>query len=130
MSSIITPAMAVTPNFQAVITRERARRGLGKTAFAKLIGVSRPSLDAYEEQGQVPKLEHAALIAQRLGLTLDQLAGVGPPPDRSLELAEAAAALRQYAIAQAGIANELQSLAGHLWPHGDQADASPAAGTG
>lgn len=68
------------PDFQAVVRAERARRGMNRTAFAKLIGVSRQSLIAYEEVGQAPKLSLAACIAQRLGMTLDELAGITERP--------------------------------------------------
>lgn len=108
---MITPDMALTSDFQAVIRRERAARGLGASEFARLIGVSRPSLDAYEKKGQVPKLELAAEIARRLGLTLDQLAGVAPPPETPPELRELADDLRIAAATQASAAVSLQELA-------------------
>lgn len=120
--------MSGAPNFQATIVREREARGLGKAEFARLIGVSRPSLDAYEEKGQLPKLEQAALIAQRLGLTLDQLAGSAPPPSRSQELAELSARVREAAETQQLLANALRDVAREVALLGGRAPG--ASGTG
>lgn len=128
MSSIITPEMSSAADFEAVIRRERSARGLGPTEFAKLIGVSRPSLAAYETRGQVPKLGQAAVIARRLGLTLDQLAGVEPLPDRSRELEEAAEVMRDAAKAQEGIVISLRDAASRLQPLAGQDDADSETG--
>lgn len=106
--------MAKSPNFEGVIRRERAARGLTKAEFGRLIGVSRVSVHDYEERGQVPKLEVAAEIAQRLGLSLDQLAGIAPRPSRSPDLADIARGLRLAAEVQSGLVSELQAAASRL----------------
>lgn len=112
----------IDADFQAVITAARAQRGMTRTAFAKLIGVSRQSLIAYEEQGQAPKLMLAASIAQRLEITLDELAGIAPLPDRSLDLVDLAQELRDVATVQSGLVSGLQAAALRLARLGGQGD--------
>lgn len=54
----------------------RAAKGLTKKNFGKLIGVSGFTYDYYVNKGGMPNLYTAMVMAERLGLTLDQLLGI------------------------------------------------------
>lgn len=51
----------------------RERAGLDKTALARLVGVSRQAITAYEKGEMQPTLPVASRIAAALGVTIDQL---------------------------------------------------------
>lgn len=63
-----------------VIQRRCAELGLSQTALADRVGVHVRQIRRYERGEQQPVLGVAAKLAQTLGVSLDELAGVGESP--------------------------------------------------
>ncbi|MFN8533871.1 MAG: helix-turn-helix transcriptional regulator [Dehalococcoidia bacterium] len=73
------------PAFAEWLTEERLRRGMGPTAFARLLGVSHQSVINWTERGVQPREDQVIRVAQKLAVEtvwLLQIAGhpVGQPP--------------------------------------------------
>lgn len=51
----------------------RERAGLDKSALARVVGVSRQAITAYEKGEMQPTLPVASRLAAALGVTIDQL---------------------------------------------------------
>src|SRR5262245_1479862 len=62
------------------LQRLRLDRGLSQSRLAALAGVPFRSLQNYEQGHRATPLEAAAKLAQALGVSLDVLAGIAPPP--------------------------------------------------
>lgn len=87
------------------------------------------TLKAWEAGDQPESVGAAIRLAAALGVSLDELAGVGPPPDRSPELSELALVIQGIATAQSALALELQDVASRL-PPPEERPGVDAAGTG
>ena len=59
--------------FARAITRWRKRLGMSAEDFAAFIGVSENTIYNYESGRSMPQLYTAMLIAERLGVSLDDL---------------------------------------------------------
>lgn len=100
-----------------------------EAAIARHIGLDRQTVNVYAKGEQTPRLDIAAQIAEGLGITLDQLAGRAPLPDRSPEPAQLAWKVRDLARIQEGLERQLQDVASQLELLGDRGGGE-AAGTG
>lgn len=54
----------------------RMRAGLSQSGLAEKSGVSVRTLQEYEQGKMVPSIDKAAKLAQALGVSLDELAGI------------------------------------------------------
>ena len=63
----------VTKRFAAAITRWRRRLKMNKKEFADFIGTSRNTIHNYESGHYMPQLYTAMVIAEKLGISLDDL---------------------------------------------------------
>lgn len=66
----------VQERFAQRIEAFRGQVGLTKRQFSRHIGVNINAYDYYINKGGMPTLYTAVLIAERLGITLDQLMGI------------------------------------------------------
>lgn len=64
--------------FSERLRAERAKAGLGQIAFAKILGVSQPTLAKYEMCKREPDLDGLMTIAERLNTTPNDLLGFRP----------------------------------------------------
>src|SRR5689334_19569632 len=69
-----------TVSFGDVIRRRCEELGLSQTALADQVGVHVRQIRRYERGEQQPVLGVAARLAETLGVSLDELAGVGESP--------------------------------------------------
>ena len=65
-------------NFGPTVRAIRAARGLSQRELAERAGVSSAALGTYERGTRAPSLANAILLADALGVTLDQIAGRAP----------------------------------------------------
>src|SRR3954462_6429690 len=68
------------PHFGEIIKRLRQEAGLSQAGLAAAAGIHTPQITRYESGEQQPALGVAHRLAQALGVTLDELAGI--PTDR------------------------------------------------
>ena len=61
------------------ISALRAARGMKQDELAAALGVSRQSVSKWETGASVPELDKLVQLAGLFGVTLDELAGLGPP---------------------------------------------------
>ena len=61
------------------IYRLRTERGLSQGDLAAKLDVSRQSISKWETNASVPELDRLVQLAGLFGVTLDELAGLGPP---------------------------------------------------
>lgn len=59
--------------FAVRLKRLREEKGLSQKTIAELCGISESTFVRYERGERIPNLEHAALIAELLGVTIDFL---------------------------------------------------------
>jgi transcriptional regulator with XRE-family HTH domain len=62
------------------LQRLRKAAGMSQTDLAKAAGVPLMSLRNWEQDRRVPRLDTAAQLAIAMGISLDALAGINPPP--------------------------------------------------
>lgn len=59
------------------LERVREKKGMGNREFSAYLGLSAYTYDYYKCKGGMPTLYTAMIIAEKLGMTLDQLLGIG-----------------------------------------------------
>lgn len=67
----------VQERFAASLVALREERNMTIDEFCEFCGIGKSSYDYYVRQGGMPTLYTAMVIADRLGLTLDQLLSAG-----------------------------------------------------
>jgi transcriptional regulator with XRE-family HTH domain len=67
-------------DFAARLRRIREAKGITPYRLAKLTGLSRVGVLKLERPGVDPKLSTVVKLAEALDVSLDDLAGIGPPP--------------------------------------------------
>lgn len=55
----------------------REKKNMGVREFSRFLGLSEYTYHYYKEKGGMPTLYTAMIIAEKLGMTLDQLLGIG-----------------------------------------------------
>lgn len=100
-----------------------ATEGISDATLIRALGVSRQSVRNYKNAAVTIPLDTAVALAAHLGLTVDQLAGAAPPPDRSPLLLAVAEDLTRWADSQAALADLMRDAALTVESH-----AAPALG--
>jgi transcriptional regulator with XRE-family HTH domain len=66
----------------AKLKRMREAAGMTQAALAKAAGVPLRTYQTWEQGVRTPLIDAAAKVAEALDVSLDDLAGIGPPPRR------------------------------------------------
>lgn len=90
--------------------------------LAKALGISRAQVGNYRSSRHTATLDTAVALARTLGLTVDQLSGAEPLPDRSPALLDLAQRLQDVAEVQQGLVAELLVAAWRLRQPEDPGD--------
>lgn len=62
-------------NFASTLKKIRLERGMSLEEFAAFLGTSKQNISRYENGDVTPKISTAAMMAEKLGITLSQLNG-------------------------------------------------------
>lgn len=66
-------------NTAKILRQIREDKGMSLAEFAEFLGTSKQNIHLYETGKRSPKITLAKQIADRLGMTIEELAGIEPP---------------------------------------------------